>query len=1048
MRLPRLPQVSGDRLFLPDESGEQHTIVIIGSDAWYHWLMAETTRSFTFKCHQSTFTARRERKRNGWYWYIYHKQQGKLHKAYLGKSEEISYERLFSASQAILNRDEHAHHPEPTTPQRSINRDQSFNLDESSDHVVRSSSDTPEQSSSLSTDPTENKTSHSSQLLTRASFNEASKSYLPHLPVQRSPLIGREQEITRICFLLRQPEVRLLTLTGTGGIGKTRLGLQVATELSNSFADGIYFIPLASIRDPELVMPTIAQTLGIKGTSEQSYLSLLKAYLREKQSLLLLDNFEQILVVAPEISELLASCFHLKILLTSRAPLHITGEHEFHVPPLAVPDLKHLPTAGILSEFAAIALFLQRACMIKPDFQINAANARFIAEICVRLDGLPLAIELAAARCKLLPPQALLSRLERRLAVLTQGGRDAPLRHQTLRNTLDWSYDLLNEDEQWFFRHLAIFIGGCHLTVFEELCKRLDGPTTPVLDGVTSLLDKNLLQVTTLDNQEPYLMMLETVREYGMECLAAYGEMERARRAYVDTYCTFIKEADRILLGIDRETWPAWSNREQETWLDWMEREYGNLRVVLDFLFEHNEVENALRFTVGVANHWFFRGSLTEGQRYHERVVAMNCAHQTVSRARGWAFYVAGWQAFHRSDESRALVWLEEGRQIFQSLNYARGMAACLVVMSDIEHHRDNTEIGDKMLEESLQLYKELPDYVGIGHVLMTQGILVFFRGELTHARTLFEEGLTASQKVDQRWIIASILHYLGWTHFRQGNYARARQLSEESLDLFKEIGYGNYAVETQIVLADEITALGDETTARALLEEALTWSREMESQDDIARALHGLARLALRQEDLDNAHAFYEEALAILKQKADIPDRVQWVLASCLEGTASIAHMQKQSAWAVRLLAKADALRTGATCRNTIGYDQSLYERIRTETMTSLGAAIFEALWAEGRSMTTERVLVAQELDRIHSTNPIIASEHPLSTITPPARLTRREFEVLRLLAQGLTNAEIAEKLVISVTTVNSYLSSIYSKLGVSSRLGAMRYAIDHHLS
>ncbi len=620
----------------------------------------------------------------------------------------------------------------------------------------------------------------------------------------------------------------------------------------------------------------------------------MKASLRDKHVLLLLDNFEQILKAAPAISDLLLTCRHLKILLTSRAPLHIGGEYEVHVLPLAVPDLKHLPATEHLSDYAAVALFLHRAQMIKPDFRVTAANARFIAEICGRLDGLPLAIELAAARSKLLPPQALLSRLERRLAVLTTGELDAPVRQQTLRNTLNWSYDLLNKDEQWLFRHFAIFVGGCHLAVFEEFCKAFGNFAMPTLDGVASLVDKSLLQVNTSDEQEPYLMMLETVREYALECLVASSEMEGTQQAYVHTYCTFTKEADAILLGIERETWPAWSNREQETWLDWMEKEYGNLRIVLDFLLEHDEVEKSLCFTVAVANLWFFRGSLIEGQRYFERVVAMSSASQIVSRARGWALYVAGRQAFYRSDERRALVFLEESRRIFQSLNYPRGIAANLIVLSDIEHHRGNTQIGDERFEESLRLYSALPDYVGIGHALMTQGILVFFRGELTRARSLFEESLVASRKVGQRWVMASNLHYLGWTHFLQGNYAKARQLSEESLNLFKAIGYGNFALETQVVLADEIAALGDEMGAQALLEEALSRGREMESQDDVARALYGLENLAQRQGELSRAYTFYEEALTILKQKAEIPDRVQWVLASCLEGTAEVAFAHR----------------------------------------------------------------------------------------------------------------------------------------------------------
>jgi predicted ATPase/DNA-binding CsgD family transcriptional regulator len=1024
MRASRLPQVSADRLFLPIGSGEQQDTVIVGSDAWYSWLASETTRSFAFKNHLGTFTARRERKRNGWYWYVYRKLQGKLHKAYLGKAEEISHERLAAVAEALSRREHN---------------------DDRSERATSSPQAKPSRlPTTTSVDNNEPPLSSQSSIL--AQFEEIGKQ---DLPVQRSLLIGREQEIARVCSLLQRSDVRLLTLTGTGGIGKTRLGLQVADDLSSNFADGVYFVPLASIRDPELIMPTIAQTLGVKESGGQLHLNLLKAYLRDKQVLLLLDNFEQVLTAAPGISDLLAACSRLKILLTSRAPLHISGEHEFHVPPLLVPDLKHLPTVERLSEYAAVALFLQRARMIKSDFQMSPTNARFIAEICVRLDGLPLAIELAAARSKLLPPQTLLSRLERRLAVLTSGEQDAPVRQQTLRNTLDWSYGLLNQDEQRLFRYLAIFVGGCYLSVFEKLCESLGDLSTPVLDGVASLLDKNLLQVTTSDGEEPRLTMLETVREYGLECLSGSGEMERARQAHASTYCSFVEQADWALLGVEREIWPEWSNREQETWLDWMEREYGNLRAALDFLLDQKEIEAILPFAVGFANVWFFRGYPSDGRRYMERVVAASNTSKITSKARGWALYYSGWLAFYQSDNRRALALLEESKQLFLHLGYTRGVAASLTVLGNIEHHRGNVRTGNEMLEESLLLYRALGDYVGISYALMTQGILVFFRGELTRARSLFEESLVMSKKVGHRWEIASNLHYLGWTHLLQGDYERARQLSEESLALFKEVGHAGYAVETQIVLADEVAALGDEATAQALLEEALTRGREMESQDDIARALCGLGRLALRQNKLDRAQACYEEALAVLKQEARLPDRVQWVLASCLEGIGEIAYAQKQATWAVRLLARAEALRTSDTYRNTIGREQTLFERLLAKVTAQLGEMTFATLWAEGYNMSTEEVLAIRTQDEMRAQDPSPSTlPTTLPPTLPPAGLTRREFEVLRLLAQGLTNVHIAERLVISVTTVNSYLSSIYSKLGVSSRLGAMRYAIDNHLS
>jgi predicted ATPase/DNA-binding CsgD family transcriptional regulator len=1018
----RLPLVSNDLLLLPDRPGEQQAPVIVGSDVWYTWLSSESARSFTFRSQLGTFTARRERKRNGWYWYIYRKHQGKLHKAYLGRAKELSLERLTSVAAILVNQ-----------------------FDTS---VSKASSE--EQSSPFPTAAVDDrKHARSSQPFALPFSAEPEKGNKQNLPVQGTPLIGREREVAVICSLLRRTEVHLLTLTGTGGIGKTRLSLQVATELLGDFADGVYFVPLAPIRDPELVMPAIAQTLGIKETGGQAPLNLLKVFLLDKHLLLLLDNFEQVLPIAPRLSDLLAVCPRLKILVTSRAPLHISGEHEFLVPPLAVPSLKQLPTVETLSQYAAVALFLQRARMLMPDFQMTPTDARFIAEICVRLDGLPLAIELAAARSKLLSPQALLSRLEHRLSVLTVGEQDAPLRQQTLRNTLSWSYDLLDKDEQWLFRHLAVFVGGCQFSAVEALCSELDGRATPILDRVTSLVDKNLLQVGTQDGDEPRLMMLETVREYGLECLVTAGELERAQEAHAATYFSFMMQADAALLGVERETWPMWRNREQERWLDWQEQEYGNLRAALDLIVERNEPEIALQFAVGLANLWFFRGyASSEGPRIMERVLSAGGASRAMSRAKGWALYLAGWLAFYQSDERQALVSLEASERLFRGLGYTRGAAACLTVLGNIEHHRGNNDVGDAKLAESLALYREIGDRVGIAYALLTQGILAFFRGEFARSHTLCEESLVLSKEMGHTWLIATNLHYLGWALFLRGAYVGARQLSQESVALFKELGHAGFAVEAQIVLANEESALGDEVAAQALLEEALAQGRTMESQVDIARALCGLGRLALRRGDLVHARALYEEAVIILKQEAEIPDRVQWVLASCLEGIAEIALAQAQAAWAVRLFARAATLRTKDTYQNTIGIEQSLYERLLSEAKAELGEETFAALWLEGRDMTTEQVLAEQGLE-VTPPGTFPAAPFRISTPStlPPGGLTKREFEVLRLVARGLTSAQIAESLVISLTTVNSYLSSIYSKLGVSSRLGAMRYVIDRHL-
>src|SRR6266699_6057 len=573
-------------------------------------------------------------------------------------------------------------------------------------------------------------------ILPKREPSDLGRSSTHNLPAQLTPLIGREQKVAATCTLLRRPAVRLLTLTGTGGVGKTRLALQVTTDLLDDFPDGVTFVSLAPISDPDLVIPTIAQVLDLKESGARPLLDLLKAFLQHKHLLLLLDNFEQVVGAALQVAALLARCPKLNVLVTSRAVLHVRGEQEFAVPPLAVPDPKGLPDLVTLSQYEAVALFIARAQAVKPEFHLTTVNAQAVAEICVRLDGLPLAIELAAARSKMLPPRALLARLGQRFTLLTSGAQDVPARQQTLRNTIAWSYDLLDAGEQLLFRRLSVFVGGATPVAIEALYTTLGDEPGQVLDGIASLIDKSLLQQTEQEAKEPRFVMLETIREYGRDALVAHGEMEATtRQAHAAYYLALVEAAEQ-----------EWEAPQESVWFVRLEQEHDNLRAAMGWLRGRREAEMALR--LGAALWWFWR----ECGTYHE----------------GWTFLELA---------------LEGSEEVAVPLR-----AKALLAAGNLAVRLGHFERGEALCQESLALFRAIGDTKETGTAVFHLAEIVYFRGDLAAARLRYEECLVLSREAGNKSLVAWALESRAEIAILQGEYASARPLLEEGLALFREV--------------------------------------------------------------------------------------------------------------------------------------------------------------------------------------------------------------------------------------------------------------------